>query len=400
MANAKPPQARPETPTELRESAGRPSIIVLGASARACAASTMRSGFTPHACDLFGDADLRAQAVFHGVVEPYPIGFENSLRTMPEAPFVYTGGLENHPELVDRLSRIRPLWGNSGFILRAARDPVALAEAMHGAGASPPETRRGNDPPRNPEGWLQKPLRGAGGNGIQPVARALPKAGRSAHKVYFQRHCPGLSCSAVYAALGERCDLLGATRQLIGEEWLGAQPFAWCGNVGPLTFEASVQRTLEACGRNAMRSFGLLGLFGIDFLLDGAVVQPVEINPRYPASTEVLELALGLSAMRLQAQAFGHEVKPTEPLRPRPGVVGKAIIFATRTGRARGSNAMEVLDSSGILPAVADIPLSGSILRKGSPVCTVLAQGEDEADCLQSLRAQQLRVLRLLGPGI
>ena len=49
--------------------------------------------------------------------------------------------------------------------------------------------------------------------------------------------------------------------------------------------------------------FELLGLFGIDFMLDGEDVWTLEVNPRYTASVEVVERFTGLSAISLHAEA-------------------------------------------------------------------------------------------------
>ena len=38
---------------------------------------------------------------------------------------MYTGALENHPELVDRISATRDLYGNSGSVLRRVRESSA-----------------------------------------------------------------------------------------------------------------------------------------------------------------------------------------------------------------------------------------------------------------------------------
>src|SRR5687767_11650245 len=95
-------------------------LIILGASARAAAQSAARGGFAPYAADLFADEDLRAccPAV---QVSDYPAGLEAAAREFPPGPWMYTGGLENHPALVDRIATQRPLWGNSGTVIRAVR---------------------------------------------------------------------------------------------------------------------------------------------------------------------------------------------------------------------------------------------------------------------------------------
>src|SRR6266481_3262332 len=102
------------------------SLIVLGASARAAAFSARRAGFQPYAIDLFADRDLAAICPAEKI-RRYPYDFLVSLAAAPRAPWIYTGGLENFPRLVDLLATLRPLLGNPGSVLRQVRDPLRLA---------------------------------------------------------------------------------------------------------------------------------------------------------------------------------------------------------------------------------------------------------------------------------
>jgi predicted ATP-grasp superfamily ATP-dependent carboligase len=367
-----------------------PPVCVIGASVRAAAFSAIRAGFTPFACDLFGDADLRACARFVPPAGAYPGGLAVALEALPPAPVVYTGGLEGHAELVERLARRRELWGNGASCLRAVRDPLALAAALRQDGVEPPPARRGDDPPSG-AGWLWKPLGGAGGRGIRRAGagRKLPAAGG-----YFQREVEGLPCSSVHLAGGGGCQLLGATRQLVGEAWLHAPPFAWCGNVGPLELEPRVRRALEAAGERAARQFALRGLFGIDFLLDGGLVRPLELNPRYPASTEILEHAIGFPALALHAAACcGATLAALTPVRP-PRILGKAVVYAP----AAVTPARDLLSvfppDPARLPAVADLPPAGAAIRRGRPLVTVFAAAASPEAVEGELRRQAGEVLR------
>src|SRR5687767_7079098 len=108
-------------------------LLILGASARAAAWSARRAGFEPSAGDLFTDEDLRACCPAWRC-ERYPRDFEQIAAEAPPGPWIYTGGLENHPRLVDRIAARRPLFGNPGDVLREARDPFRLAEVLAAAG--------------------------------------------------------------------------------------------------------------------------------------------------------------------------------------------------------------------------------------------------------------------------
>src|SRR6188474_2299573 len=108
-------------------------LILLGASVRAAAFSAIRAGFEPYAIDCYADRDLAA--ICPAVrIDHYPRDFLPALAAAPDAPWVYTGGLENYPRLIDRLAAVRPLWGNRGASLRTVRDPRQLAELAVAAG--------------------------------------------------------------------------------------------------------------------------------------------------------------------------------------------------------------------------------------------------------------------------
>src|SRR5262249_21663001 len=160
--------------------------------------------------------------------------------------------------------------------------------------------------------WLVKPMAGAGGAGID-FCGSSEKANR--RRAYYQEFIEGMPCSAVFRARAvadvdeatraefrfvgstqysvlstqysaSRVQLLGVIEQLIGEPWLNAHPFHWCGNIGPIPISAFLQERLQALGEALVQEFGLQGLFGVDFILRDEQPWPVEINPRYTGAVE------------------------------------------------------------------------------------------------------------------
>src|ERR1700730_13118688 len=90
-----------------------PDIIIFGASVRAAAFSALRAGLRPWCADLFQDEDLQACCSTQQVsTVGYPKDFEAIAKLGPPGPWMYTGGLENHPTLIERISDKRFLWGN------------------------------------------------------------------------------------------------------------------------------------------------------------------------------------------------------------------------------------------------------------------------------------------------
>ena len=183
------------------------TLIVLGASARAAAFSIWRAGYQPYAIDLFADRDLAA--ICPAVkIQRYPHDFLESLAAAPNAPWIYTGGLENYPRLVDRLAEVRPLLGNPGDVLRPIRDPRQLAEAARDAGCVAPEMggTAGSSSSADMQ-WLVKPMRSSGGIAIR-FATATEQS-RPPPGTYLQQIVEGASASAVFIAASGRAGLLG-----------------------------------------------------------------------------------------------------------------------------------------------------------------------------------------------
>lgn len=377
-------------------------INIVGASARAACASARRSGFEPHAADLFGDLDLLRIAKFHPLRSGYPEGLLEALAEMPRAPFLFTGGLEGRPELLEGLIALRPLWGTPPGALRRSRDPELLARVLAGAGARPPLVVPVDQPPPDPTGWLLKPRHGAGGRGIKEATHeriAGLLRGNHHADFYLQRRIPGRAASAVFVAARSQARLLGATEQLVGCRWLGANGFLWCGNVGPIELPATARTVLERCGDAAAATFGLVGLFGIDFLLDGDLVRPVELNPRYPASAEVLELAFQIPAVGIHAAACTLGELPGDlPPFPRT-LVGKGILHATETievGELPPGNG--AAESPHGVPRAADLPPPGTRVEPGRPALTVFAEGRTGEEVLGHLRNAALSWYTHLAP--
>ena len=94
-------------------------VLIIGASARAAAFSAMRCGMRPHCADHFADRDLAAVCPVERVdIGQRAEGFAAAAESLPPSPWFYTGGLENHPALVERISRRHHLWGVGADVLR------------------------------------------------------------------------------------------------------------------------------------------------------------------------------------------------------------------------------------------------------------------------------------------
>jgi predicted ATP-grasp superfamily ATP-dependent carboligase len=365
------------------------NLIIIGASTRAAAFSAHRAGLRPWCVDLFADADLARRFPVRKIpLQAYPEGFLAALGDAPDGPVLYTGGLENYPDLLARIDR--PLWGNSPDVLRRVRDPYLLAQTLRRCGLPALEVRSG--PPRDDDNrrWLLKPLRGSGGIGI----RHFDGRPFSPTVHYVQEFAEGNALGGLFLGVpGEGATFLGSTRTLVGCSWHGAPPFQYGGGVvNNGDFDHAL---LQPLGTFLVQEFGLVGLFGIDTIVTygRGTAMLLEVNPRYTASVELLERTFGRSLLELHGAAIGGGAIPWRPECPGirlmlPGghmqwhhgcftgaSPGKAIVYARRTLRFPEHGPWDqAFDQPVTAVDYADIPGPGTVIAKGHPVLTVFAE--------------------------
>jgi predicted ATP-grasp superfamily ATP-dependent carboligase len=375
-------------------------LLIVGASTRAAAFSALRAGLRPRCADLFADADLRARCPVERIPPGgYPALFAELARRPSTVPWMYTGGMENRRRLVARLAERRPLWGNNRDVLARCRNPWFVASQLRGAGLPCPAVRSVRDGPPPSGRWLAKPLRGAGGTGITFAGATAPR-----RPSYLQEYIEGEPHAALFCARKGRVDFLGVTQQLVGERWLHAGAFHYCGSLfGPGFLRSETVFDLVRMGEVLAQGCGLRGLFGVDFLLRDDVPFPVEINPRYTASVELLHHAgFGAPALVWHACAFEDEGVINARFKvawvPPPGEVpvrllrsvGKAVLFARRgfTFPAEGpwQSCLDASRPAEVAPDFADIPEAGQRIEAGQPVLTLFARAPEMPSCLEALR--------------
>ncbi len=410
-------------------------LFILGASARAAAETAARAGYRPRCADFFADQDLASLYPVERIT-PAQDSLERlaeRLESLPSTPWFYTGGFENHADILERISRRHRLWGIYGEPLSQVRDPERLAEALRSAGLNHLPVQRGPDGLLQDGTWLVKPLRSSGGIGITPYTQGsavdslqknrlhaslsdappckggvgggsgdrplIPKASgfptnpdvldiqdclAASQPLYFQRRANGDPFSALFIAAPESTRLLGVTHQLVGNT---RSPFLYRGNVGPVIVRVSAHEQLVRIGHCLSESFDLKGWFGVDYVDDGTSVWPVEVNPRYTASIEIHELAWRRAILPAHIHACGG---PGDPLAVMPfsserrpeRIVGKRVLYATKAIKVDDLRWRKGHDQDVFaIRDIADIPAAGTPFDPGEPVLTVMATGIDVADC-------------------
>jgi uncharacterized protein len=375
--------------------ATRGHVLLAGVTTRALAVSAAKAGYRVTAVDAFGDLDLCAvaevvpKARLLGRYLPRLAAM--AAAAVPASMVAYTSNFENDPDAVACLSQGRRLLGNPPEVLLRVRNPIELMRLLRRGGFPAPDTRA-SPAPRAPgrARWLLKPRRSGGGRGIRiwHAGQPVPRSG------YLQERILGLPGSIVFAADGHNAVTLGLSRQLLGDVRLGVHGFRYCGSLlttpAARLFPNQEELLARAVALASMvtHEFGLVGLNGIDFIACNGVPYPVEVNPRYSASMELVERDRGISMFEVHAGACDGVL----PLLPTQGdrVHGKVIVFArhdVRLGNTRGW----VGDGS-----LADVPHSGEKIQRGHPICTLFAEARSGKACQRLLMQRAAQVYRIV----
>jgi predicted ATP-grasp superfamily ATP-dependent carboligase len=358
-------------------------VIIAGVTTRALAQSAARAGWRVTAVDAFGDQDLRAVAE---VVGSRAGGHERfsateaarAAKQIAASAVTYTSNFENYPVAVALLSNGRRLLGNPPYVLEQIRNPITLMRALRRRGFTVPDTRASAPSRPDARPWLRKPRRSGGGHGTAPWRR-----GRVPRSAYLQARVEGTPGSISFLADGRRVVPIGISRQLVGERAFGGSGYRYCGSIlsgghEPLFARAAeVTATARALATAVTEEFGLIGLNGLDFVAHDGIPYPIEVNPRYSASMELVERISSSTLSLFELHARACEGALPGGMRTRPTVVGKAIVFARRDADVPPAG------WSGI--DIADIPRPGERIARGRPICTVFAEADSVAKCRAGL---------------
>jgi predicted ATP-grasp superfamily ATP-dependent carboligase len=364
-------------------------VLIAGVSTRGFAESAARAGYEVVAVDGFGDLDLRARCQEVVVARTAQGRFSCDLAVQQARPLAcdavaYVASFENHPQALRALARDRALWGNPPAVVARARDPLRALEQLNPR-AFPRTLPASAAADERAVRWLVKPRASGGGTGIRiyQAGAPVPKG------MYLQEWLPGVAGSVVFAAGGGqrgegRSVPLGISRMLVGDPAFGAEGFRYCGSILVAEGDWPEARRLANA---AAAAFDLAGVNGVDFIsVRGRGWCPIEVNPRYTASMELVERAHGISIFETHAQACAGELPRFDSAAARrPGgggagaALGKAIVYA-RGDVQVGDTAPWLEDED-----IRDVPPPGERIARGQPVCSVFARGKDQQSCYAGL---------------
>lgn len=357
--------------------------LIVAVTGRALAASAVRGGYASVVLDFFADRDTRAHAQATRVVA-LPHALRMDVRALRAAIRELTpaggwmgvvpgAGFEARPALLDLLAGCAPLYGNPADVVARIKDPARFTSLLDGLGLPHPEVSLA--PLADPRGWLEKRTGGAGGVDIRPATRRLPRG------AYLQRWCEGRALSATFLANGQRALILGFNQQWT--EGTPDRPYLYGGAVSGLQLPATLEAALAGALDALVRATGVVGLGSLDFLQEGNAWWILELNPRPTATMELHDPGFPRGLFHAHLRACAGELPATPPA---PSVArAHAIVSAPAPWR---------VGLGFEFPAWChDLPMSGTALAPGMPVCTVTAEAPSPEEAAALARARRAGLL-------
>ncbi|WP_343671772.1 ATP-grasp domain-containing protein [Paraburkholderia heleia] len=402
-----PPAHSPSTAT--------PCVAVAGLSARMLAQSAARAGLRVIALDIFGDRDTRAAAMQWIDIGGAPLSIDGgrlvkalalaATREPALIGWIAGSGLEPFVATMCGTPGLPRFIGKPAAASAAVREPqrfFALLDAL--AIPHPPVSFT---PPAAPQGWLVKHADGCGGTHIEPAEAArdrldVPGAPLSP-QAYFQRQMPGRPLSALFIAARGAARVIGFAEQLVCA--MGRLPFVHAGAIGPIDLPPETAARVSAAIAALCMRTGLTGMHSCDFLLDGDTFALLEINTRPSATMALYETAAprawphGLLAWHIAACLHGR-LPPASSASCAGGAAPDPALAPCRAGQRvlfapHGLDVSQALSDACLRdPHCRDVPMPGTRIEAGQPVCTLLVRAASLEAVQRALDAQQQRVLQ------
>ncbi|PKM35647.1 MAG: ATP-dependent carboxylate-amine ligase [Gammaproteobacteria bacterium HGW-Gammaproteobacteria-10] len=333
-------------------------ILIIANSGRMLAEAARCSGFIPWVIDLFADQDtlnfseraFRIEALNSPSLKTIVADFSSR---HPMSPVIYGSGLEHYPKALELISRECELIGNDIKTIRLIQQKKLFFELLDHLEIDYP--RVSFTEPKGAEQWLVKPESGEGGLGIRRFRAGMPTQGN----MYWQKYIEGTACSALFLANGKNIRIIGFHTQWC-ENLNADQPFLFAGVINRCPLSAEQADIIHSWITALVRAIPLKGLNTLDFIIQGERIYVLEANPRPSASMQLYD-----------GDLFGAHLNACRGILDNTNftshtVCAYRIIYADRS--------ITIPDAFCWPKACRDLPIAGSIIRKGQPICSIIAR--------------------------
>jgi hypothetical protein len=351
----------------------RKKVLVAGFATRHVVQSAYGAGYEVYAVDHFCDQDLSLYAretfPFEELDDLFPAVEEMCRRQAPDI-VVATSGAEALPS--------RKFCGTPPEKVQRFLDKLMTHQFFEDLGISTPALL--------PEGIypaMLKPRFGSGGWRNKVVetgeARAAWVGKFGDIPSISQDVVEGVPCSVCCIADGSAAVAIATNRQIL--RGTDDARYGFSGSTTPFR-ETAPGRLVSTAERIAAAS-GCLGTIGIDFV-SGKDLYAIEINPRFQATLDTVEMATGMNLFSAHIGAFRGILPETRPSCRQ--VACRKILFADH-------DLVVTTSLLRLFPAVADIPWPGTCFEEEQAVISVYGWGASE-EAAETLLDKHIRTVQ------
>lgn len=367
-------------------------LILVSTSARALVQAARRTGLPACAVDAFGDADTLAQVErWHRCALAADGGLDaDSVMDAiagfgPEpATIVLGSGLESRPDVIARIEARHTLAGNTATVWRLAHDPQRWSALALSLGLPCPAMCWA--PPADAACWLRKRAGSSGGQHVLPASDQANGANVADEGWYFQRRIEGEAYSLLFLADGQDMLGIGFNRLLAAPPEAGL-PWAWAGAVRPAGLDAGVRLRVLHAAQVLTQAFGLRGLNGLDFVVQGEDWFLLELNPRPTATLDLWDVGPMPPLLDLHFRACAGQLPSALPQ-----------LTDARALAVAYAGVPVQLPMDAVWPeACRDRPRGGVQIQAGEPLCTLHACAATASAAVAQVLASRRNLLRDLG---
>lgn len=398
------------------------SLLVVGVDTVSVAKSAKEAGYRIYAADYFGDIDLRhicsgCQAIIQqkrgkscGKIESEfrPEAFLEMTKSLLERhqidAILLSSGLDDFFDALRGLNDLVPILGNSPEVIEKVRKKPGFFEELKSLRLAHPETIIVKDVDEAKAAAAEirypvviKPVRGFGGVGVRTaqdfkqVERAFLEASSVSEDLLVQEFIEGVHASISFLVADKNIKILTINEQMIGLRFLSHhEPFGYCGNIVPLHFANSVLERCKRITENISSHFGLKGSNGIDLVIsEEGTPYVMEVNPRFQGTLECVERVLGINLVKSHVDACLHDSLPNIKESTSSFCI-RLILYAPER---------IVAPDVTLFHEVRDVPLSGVIIEKGEPLCSIITDGKNRKLSFEKAKKLVESIYRIVHPA-
>lgn len=385
------------------------NLLVVGVDSVSVANSAKKAGYNVCAADYFGDLDLRSVCSHYKSVIKQRRGkssgrIESKFSTaaflrMAKAlsktcridAMILSSGLDDDFRVLNELSSLAPILGNSVEVIQKVRKKRFFVE-LTSLGIDCPKTLvpKNADEAEAAATKIGYPVIVKSTKSFAGMSAALARNPEEIRRAYsekrdlngrfmIQEFIDGTHASISLLSTKNDVQILTINEQLLGLKSLfSPKPFGYCGNIVPFDVSSMAFGKCKNLTEKVASHFGLQGSNGIDVVISKEnKPYVIEVNPRFQGTLECVEKVRGINVVQAHVNACLKGVLPR--------LKGKTSTYCTRLilYAPKRVKSPDLTD----LPEVRDVPLVETIIEKGEPLCSVLAEGNSRDSSFENANA-------------